>query len=302
MATTLYRIIKYGFQSFWRNGWLSVATIVIMVLALLVLEGLIVFGVLARTAIVTLEDKIDISVYFKSTAPEDDILKLEQALESLAEVKKVEYISRDKALTIFKQKHEGDLTISKALGELGDNPLLASLNVKAKNPEEYSVIASYLENEGLANIIEKVTYGQNKLAIDRLVKIADTFETVGLSLTVVLAIVAALITFNTIRLAIYSNREEIGIMRLVGASNVFINGPYIVVGIIYGLAGAFASLIIAAPVIALASPYIQVFIPEMNLQGYFYSHIVGILGYQLLFGIFLGVVSSSIAIRRYLKI
>ena len=129
MATTLYRIIKYGFQSFWRNGWLSVATIVIMVLALLVLEGLIVFGVLARTAIVTLEDKIDISVYFKSTAPEDDILKLEQALESLAEVKKVEYISRDKALAIFKQKHEGDLTISKALGELGDNPLLASLNV-----------------------------------------------------------------------------------------------------------------------------------------------------------------------------
>lgn len=301
MATTIYRIIKYGLQNLWRNGWLSAATLAIMVLALLVLEGLIIFSVLAKTAVSTLEDKIDISVYFKADAPEEDISKLRQSLESLAEVKKVEYISRDKALAIFQDKHKTDLVISKALEELGDNPLLASLNIKARDPEEYPAIASYLENDGLTALVEKVTYSQNKLAIERLIKISNTFENIGLTLTIVLALIAALITFNTIRLAIYSNREEIGIMRLVGASNIFINGPYLVGGIIYGLLGAFLSLIIAAPIVSFASPYVQVFIPEMNLSGYFYSNLPSLFGYQLLFGVLLGVVSSVIAVRRYLN-
>lgn len=302
MATTLSRIIKYGLQAFRRNGWVSLATIVVMILALLVFHFLIIFDVITGKVIAELNDKIDIAVYFKNNTKEDDILKLEEVLTNLSEVKSVEYISKTKALDIFKARHESDATISQALDELGDNPLLASLNIKAKNPENYSVIADYLESENLASIVEKVTYNQNRGAIERLSSAIGTLQKFGFVLTIFLAITAVLVTFNTVRLAIFSNREEIGIMRLVGASNKFINGPYIVNGILYGVIAGVSSLFIAAPLIIWASPYIGALIPELNLTTYFIGNLIVLFGYQLLFGIFLGVISSILAVRRYLTI
>ncbi len=302
MLTTLFRIIKYGFLGFWRNGWLSTATLSIIVLALLVFGGLIISNVLTKTALTSLQEKIDISVYFKSNTPEDDILKIKKSLESLAEVKGVEYISRDRALEIFKERHKDDPTITQSLEELKENPLLASLNIKAHDPKEYITIADYLEKADFKVWFEKVTYAQNALIIERLGRIIDTAEKGGLILIIFLALIAVLITFNTIRLAIYSSREEIGIMRLVGASNSFIRGPYVVEGIIYGLVAGILSVLIALPIIYFVSPYVKIFITEMNLWAYFTSHLIGILGYQLLFGIGLGVISSVIAIRKYLRI
>jgi len=302
MLTTLFRIIKYGFLGFWRNGWLSTATLSIIVLALLVFEGLIISNVLTKTALTSLQEKIDISVYFKSNTSEDDILKIKKSLESLAEVKGVEYISRDRALEIFKERHKDDPTITQSLEELKENPLLASLNIKAHNPKEYVTIADYLEKADFKVWFEKVTYAQNAIVIERLGRIIDTAEKGGLILIIFLALIAVLITFNTIRLAIYSSREEIGIMRLVGASNSFIRGPYVVEGIIYGLVAGILSVIIALPIIYFVSPYVKIFISEMNLWLYFTSNLIGILGYQLLFGVGLGVISSVIAIRKYLRI
>lgn len=289
-------------QNFWRNGLVSVATILIMVITLSVLIGLIIFGVLTKSSVAALQDKLDISVYFKIDTPEDEILNLSKSLSSLAEVKNVEYISRDKALENFKEKHKDDTVIIKALGELENNPLLASLNIKAKNPKDYSAIDVYLENENFKTLIEKVTYTQKKTVIDRLTKIADAGEKLGLTLTIFMTIIASIVTFNTIRLAIHSNREELGIMRLVGAPNTFINGPYIFMGIIYGVIAAIISLAIAAPIITLTSTQASIFIPEMNLESYFYTNLMSLVGYQLLFGIALGVISSAIAIRKYLKI
>ena len=281
---------------------LSVATIIVMILALMVFEGLIISNVLTKTAVSSLEDKIDISVYFKTNAAEDEILRLKRSLEGVAEVKSVDYISREKALEIFQTKYQSDPTITQALQELGENPLQASLNIKAHDPNDYATIAASLTDDSFKNLIEKVTYTQSRLAIERLSKIVDTAEKVGLALTIFLALTAALVTFNTIRLAIYSNREEIGIMRLVGASNVFINGPYIMEAIIFGVLSAILSLIITAPFINLIAPYLQTFIPEMDLKTYFLSNLFNLFFYQLLFGIALGIVSGSIAIRRYLKI
>ncbi len=302
MITTFLRIIKYGFLSFWRNALLSTATLSVIVLALLVFEGLIISNILTKTALINLQEKIDISIYFKNDTPEDDILKIKKSVESLAEVKGVEYISRDKALEIFKEKHKDDAAISQSLEELEDNPLLASLNIKAKNPQEYGIIADYLDKTDFKSWFEKVTYAQNAIVIERLGRIIDTAEKGGLILIVFLALIAILITFNTIRLAIYSNREEIGIMRLVGASNSFIRGPYVVEGVIYGLLAGIFSVIIALPIVYFASPYIKIFISEMDLWNYFSSNLIGILGYQLVFGIVLGVVSSIIAIRKHLRV
>lgn len=302
MITTLYRIIKYGFQSFLRNGWQSIPTLSVMTLALFVFLNLMVFNVLTSNALILLRDKIDISVYFQSSAPEDDILKLKRSLESLSEVKNVQYISKSEALANFQERHKDDVTISQALNVLDENPLSASLNIKAGDPKDYPVIASYLNGDNFKPIVDQVTYNQNQIVINRLASMVDTAQRTGIALTVILAIIAVLVTLNTIILTIYSSRDEIGVMRLVGAGNKFIRGPYIVQGILYGVLASVISLIIVAPLIYLAAPYVRILMPEINLQAYFYNNLLTLLGYQLLFGTTLGTVSSVIAVSRYLKL
>jgi len=303
MATLLSRIIRYGWQSFQRNGWLSLATIGILLLALIVFQGLIIFNVVTKIALDTLKDKIDISVYFKPETAEPSILGIQKVVESWEEIKVVEYTSREKALALFKEKHKNDTTITQALKELEDNPLSASLNVKAKDPEQYAAIAKRLNGQKQWQAaIEKVTYYQNKLVIERLGKIVDTTEKFGFALTFFLSLAAILVTFNTVSLAIYSNRDEISIMRLVGASNSFITGPYVVTGLIYAFVAAILSMAIIWPTMALAAPYLKFFISEIDIATYYSNNFWSLLGYQLIFAAVLGVVSSKIAIRKYLKI
>ncbi len=302
MDTTLYRIIKHGFQSFWRQRLLSVATLTVMLLALLVFESLVLFNVVAQAALASVQDKIDVSVYFKTEAPEDEILRVKRLLEKMEEVKSVDYVSRDKALEIFHERHKEDTTITQALDELGENPLLASLSVRAHDPNEYSVIAAYLDNGTLGELVEKVDYYQNEVVIHRLASIVGISRQAGVLLTIVLTVVAVLVAFNTILLAIHSNREEIEVMRLVGASNTFIQGPYIVEGVVYGVVAAVVSIGVAAPVTYFISPYLQVFIPGVNLASYFTANLASLFAYQTVFGIGIGVVSSLIAVRKYLKV
>lgn len=302
MATTLLRILKYGFQSFWRNGWLSTATVIVMVLALITFQGLLLFDAVTTAAVDSIRDKIDIAVYFRRTAAEDDMLKMKKAVEELPTIKSVEYISSADALVDFKEKHKNEPTISQALAELTQNPLLASLNIKAKDSNDYPVIADYLNNQSFVSIVDKVTYGQNKNAIDRLNKVIDTLNRMGLAVTLFIAFAASLVAFNTIRLAIYSNRDEIGIMRLVGASNTFIKGPYIVNGILYGFFGVLVTIGLVAPLMHIISPVVVRLIPEMNLETYFYVNLPTLIGYLFIFGAGLGIVSSWVAIRRYLRV
>ena len=302
MIVKLSRIIKYGINGFLRNGWLSISTIGIMVLASVVFEGLILFNVVSKGAVSSLQEKIDISVYFKSNVPEDSILNIKKSLEALVEVKEVQYVSRDEALVEFKKAHEADQVITQTLDQLEENPLLASINVKAQDPRHYGTIAEYLEKPVYKDLIEKVTYAQNHVVIDRLISLVDTIKNSGAILTVFLTFLAIMITFNTIRLAIFSSSDQIGIMRLVGASNNFIRGPFIIEGILDGIIAAIVSFAILIPAINFASPYIVKFIPEINLQVYFNENLIRLFSYQLLFGVGLGIISSFIAIRRYLHV
>lgn len=302
MLTTLSRLIKYGGQIFWRQRLLSVATMVVILLALLLFEGLIISGVVASTAINSIQDKIDISIYFKSNASEDEMLRVKSSLERMTEVSAVEYVSRDKALEMFRQRHKSDETISRAVESLKENPLSASLNIKAKDPSKYSVIANYLNNNVQGELVENITYNQNQVVIDRLASVIQVSRQAGLLAALFLTIVAILVAFNTILLGIYSNRDEISIMRLVGASNIYVRGPFVIMGVIYGVITAIISVLLAMPVIWFASPYVQLFIPAMDLREYFTTHFFLIFLYQLLFGIGIGVISSFIAIRRYLKV
>jgi len=301
MITIISRIFHFGFKNFWRNGWLSTATVAIMTLALFVFASLIIFGVITDHAANSIQDKIDISVYFNTNTSEDQILNIKQSLEGLSEVQGVQYVSRDQALAMFKSAHGNDPTISQAINELTVNPLEASLNIKAKKPDQYKAIADYIGTPALSQYVDSVSYTQNQQVIDRLAKIVKAVETGGFVMTLLLALIAGLVVFNTIRLAIYSNRDEIGVMRVVGASNSLVRGPYVVEGMICGAIAAVASMILIAPALSFSSPYLNIFIPGLDIAGYFYAHILQLLAYELLFGIVIGGLSSFVAVRRYLK-
>jgi len=302
MITFLFRIIKNGWQEFWRNQLVSGIAIVIMMVALMILTFTYFFYYTSGRTLEILKEKVDIAVYFKQEVPEDEILKIKNALESLEEVKKVEYISKERALQEFKERHKDDEVIIASLEELGENPLEASLNIKAHHPEDYSLITKYLEDEKFSSLIDKITYSQNQLAINRLTKIVNSLE-VGIILICIFALlIVFIVIFNTIRLAIFSKKEEIEIMRLVGASNTFIRGPFLVTGVLYGLFGSLLAMVIVFLSIKAFSPYLHSFIPEINLYQYFLKNFFKIFFWQTLLGVFLGVFSSFFAVRRYLNI
>jgi cell division transport system permease protein len=301
MTVTLARILKYGWQGVLRNKWLAASTMSIMFLAGLVFEGLILFNVVSKSAVASLEDKIDISVYFKSNVAEDAILNIKRSLEGLTEVKKVDYVSRELALDEFKNRHSAEETIIQTLNELGENPLLASLDIKARDPRQYEAIANYLNAASLKDFIEKVTYAQNETVIRRLNSLIETVKKSGSALTLFLIFIAVATTFNTIRLAIFSSSDQLNIMRLVGASNAFIRGPYIVESVIYGFAAGFLSFIFWVPLVNFISPHIAGFVPTINLSHYVSENFGPLLLYQILFGVALGVISSFFAVRKYLK-
>lgn len=307
MFTILSRIVHYGFKNFWRNGLLSTAMIAIMTLSLLVFSGLILANVATRNTISFLKDKIDISVYFKSTAPEDSILNIKSALEGLSEIKSVEYISADKALEIFKAANSDNPVIAQTLDMLNTNPLEASLNIKAYSPDQYQKIDQYLKADALAQYIDKVNFDQSQDAITKLSSLINGINRAGLILTIILTLIAGLVVYNTVRLAIYSNRDEIGVMRLVGASNVFVRGPYIVEGLIAGFFSAVIStagtllLTASIPWIFSQAAYADMSLPGFSFSGYVYANIFKIFLYQLAFGIGVAMLSSFIAVRKYLR-
>lgn len=317
MFITLNRIIKFGLINFWRNGWLSTATVLIMSVTLSVWTSLFLLNVVLTSVLNTLSEKVDISVYFSVDAKESDILSLKEKLTNLGEVSNVTYVSVDEALEIFKKRHADDEILLKSVEELGDNPLEASLNVLAKDASKYESVSNFLNQfsaqggsppdgragaSGGQNIISKVNYAENKTVIERFNNIIGVLRQSGFAASLVLALITFLVAFNTVRLAIYSSREEITIMKLVGASNRFVRGPFIVEGVLHGLvASAFAFMIII-PGVAFIGPKLFNFLPDINLVNYLGDNFWSLLLFQTFGGVTLGIFSSWFAIRKYLKV
>ena len=300
-GATLKRIIKSGYQSFRRNGWLSVATITVMVLVLFVIGGIVFVGALAQTVVLSLESKIDISVYFSPDAKEENILAAKEDIEKRPEVRDVTYISRERALAVFRDTHKDNALIISALDELGENPLEASINIKAKDSSHYGAISEFVAKKNYLGV-EKINYFDNQIVIDRLSSIVETVRGSGAVAALVLAAVAVLVAFNTIRLAIYSMREEIGIMRLVGASSWFIRGPFLINGLFYGMSSAAITTFLFFPLSWLTAPKLMRIVPDFDLYQYFLTHFFQFSLIMVIVGVGLGVISSFIAIRRHLEV
>ncbi len=306
--TKLKRVTRAGFVSFWRNGVVSLAAVLVMTVTLFVVGSLLFGGALLHSAIDTIKGKVDVNVYFVTNAPEDQILSLKKSLEALPEVASVTYISSDQALADFKTRHQDDQLTLQALDELQTNPLGAELDIRAKDTSNYASIAAFLQSEnsvggnGQASIIDKVNYSQNKAAIDRLTKLSDSAQTFGIVLTVILAVVSVIIIFNTIRLAIFISKDEIGVMRLVGASNRYIQGPFVVDGIIYGLVSAFLTLAVFYGLLYYFGPTTANFFTGLNLFRYYMDNFGEIFVLIVGCGVGLGAVSSYLAVRKHLKV
>lgn len=303
---TTKRVIKSGFVNFWRNGSVSLSAVFALIVALFMIASTLLITAFLGTALRDLQDKIDINIYVDAKASEDSILTLKKQIETLPQVQEVSYISREQALESFRTRHEDDHRIIQALDEIGDNPLPAALTVKAKEPSQYEGIASFLSNKselsegGTLSIVSKVNYSDNKVAIERLSKIITGVKKLGTFITIIMIGISVLITFNTIRLAIFIARDEINVMRLVGGSNEYIRAPFVVEGILYGLVAAFLTLVLFYPITYWLKATTQVFYGGVDLLHYFVTNFIQIFFIIVFSGIALGAVSSYLAVRKYL--
>jgi cell division transport system permease protein len=256
-------------------------------------------------SLASIKDKVDVTVYMTLDATEPEILSLKKSIEQLPTVEAVTYISSDQALENFKAKHANDYLTLQALQELDGNPLGATLNIKATDATDYESIATFLSNKdalgsGQHVIIDKVNYSQNKLVIDRLISITEGARRLGIAVTLVLMIISLIITFNTIRLVIYISRDEISVMRLVGAENHYIRGPFLVEGMLYGLISSIITMILFYPMTLWAGANMTNFL-GLDLHAYYIANFFQLFVITAVFGMILGIVSSHLAVRAYLK-
>jgi len=304
-STKAKRIIVSGYKNFVRSGFTSFAGVLIMTITLFVIVSLIFVQAALNSSLNDIKEKVDVTVYFIPDASEDSILEVKEALAKLPEVKDITYTSQEEALINFKEKHSNDYLTLQALDELDSNPLGASLNIRAKDPSQYESISKYFENDatlsrGALTIIDKIDYNQNKMVIDKLTSIINGAKKLGFAVSFILIIISILITFNTIRLIIYMSREEIGVMKLVGAGRRYIRGPFIISGVLVGLTAAILTTVILFPISIWLGNQMTDFI-GINLYAYYKSNFLQLFIIMLCSGAAIGSISSVFAIQRHLK-
>jgi len=305
--TKIKRTFRAGLTNFWRNGFVSLSSLVVMFITLFMISSLIFMGAILKFSLQEIKNKVDINVYFVADTQESDILSLKKSVEGISEVASVTYTSSDQALINFKERHKDDALTLQALDELGTNPLTASLSIKAKEPSQYESIAKFLGGEEPSSpsnnpIVEKVNYYQNKVVIDKLTKITDAVNTLGFWLAIIFLIISIIITFNTVRLAIFISKDEIAVMRLVGASGQYIKGPFVVSGILYGIVSATLVIAVFFGLTYWLGNVSKDFFVGLDLFDFYLKNFGQI--FLIIFGsgIALGAISSYLAVHKYLKI
>lgn len=299
------RIARYGFVGLVRNGFVSLAAIFILTVTLGTLASIMMVGAALRSTLDLFEQQVGVTVYFTTSAQENQILDIKKKLESVPEVATVTYTSSATALEQFRSRHATDQVILQGLDELGENPLGASLLVRARATTQYESIAKFLDAEIAAEgdrpIVANVNFDEHKAAIERLTNIIETSRAVGFGLAMVFVIASILIALNTLRLAIYTARDEIAVMRLVGAGRWYVRGPFMIAGVLYGLIAGLVVMVLLYPLTAWLGPGSQAFFGAFNTLTYFTGNFAYLFFVIVGSGVVLGAISSFIAVRRYLR-
>lgn len=297
------RIIKLGLTNFWRNRWLSFAATLIMTMTLLIVSFFVISTLAVGKATDSIRAKMDISVYFNDSASSEQISDLQKQLAARSDVKKIAYISKEDALVIFAKQQQGK-KIAQVINP-NENPLPRSLDIKVMKAEDLSAIADYLKQDQLKPIIQNISYQDNKEIIDRLVAITAFTREFGWFICGIFILISILVIINTIRLTIFTRRDEIEIMRLVGANDSFIKIPFVVEGLLYGILATVFSVVIVAVGVMMLVPRVNHYLGATNSQifiNFFMNSIWQMIFLELFVGMIIGVCCSLISIKNYLKI
>lgn len=305
---TLRRVIRTGLLNFVRNAWLAIAAIAVMVVTLTSILFSIVANATFSNTIQQITSKINISMYLKDGVSLTQRNALIDQLKRQPNVKSVEYVSKADALAKYRADNANNQSLLQAVSETG-NPLPASLSIDPVDPTRIQSIKDFLdrpENKALQDPQAGTSYsGDRKAAIDKISHATDVLQRIGAAAVLIFAVISVLIIFNTIQMAIFNRRDELTIMRLLGATTWYIRGPFVVESIMYGVIAAIASVIIVNAVFITASSALQATslgLLDIDYSAhYFRNHFFLLLTLQLTIGIVIGAVSSVIATRRYLK-
>jgi len=302
--TSLFRIIRNGLQNFFRHGLLTFATVSVMSLTLFSISIIVFINIVTTEAIAVVQKQLDITIQLNSTLSQNEIDIFIQDLKSNSMVENIDYKSKQEALSDFKSRFKKRADIISFLDRLGQNPLYASITVIAKDPSNYDSLIKTLESKENNKYVKEIRgKEEQKKRIERLLEITNAIKDFLFLASIVFSFIAFLIILNTIRVTIYTRHREIVIMKLVGATYSFIILPFIVEGIFYGVFATIISVILFFPIINYASPFIAKYFDSSNAEilDYYTHNLVSIIGWQLLIGISVGVISAYLAVHRYLK-
>ena len=305
MLISFIRIIKFAFQNFWRNIWLSIATLSIIVLTLISISSLIFVTVLTNEAINSVKQLVDLNVSFKPEVTLEEVQEIEVSLRELEQVSTTVFISKTEALKEFEAFHKDEELIQESLKELDENPLGHALVVKAKNLEDYPFVLTFFQEEGREDKIQEFNknFEKHEVILEKMALVTKRGRELALAISIVFVLIAVLIVFNTIRIAIYTHSEEISIMKLVGASNAFVRGPFIFESFWYAFIATAITLALLYPLVNVVNPYInQFFSSNFDLVTYYTQNIVWIGLYEFVGMLLLNLVATSVALGKYLDV
>ncbi len=299
-ALTLYRITKTSLISLWRNLWLSIAAILMMVVTLLSISFFVDSLIITNRTTQSLRDRVDMTVFFNDSASKDQIFAIQNIMLSRQDIKSVDYVSKEKALDQWRDRNKDNESLKNIITEL-DNPLPRSLQIKTENPEDLDSIYGYLNTDDYKPLIREISYSKNKNLIDRLVNITNFVKVIGWSVTIIFVFISVLVVYNTVRLAIFARSSEIDIMKLVGAGDWYVRGPFVIEGVFYGISGATIASIIFFFAAKFTIPVVQRYLGFADFNFALNTNFLFIYLLLLLVGLLLGVFCSVLAIRKHLK-
>ncbi len=305
---TFSRIVRTGLVNFVRNAWLAVAAMAVMVITLTIVLLSVITNATLNNTIAQITDKIDVSVFLKDSVTPEQTAKLLSDIRSLPNVKSATYLTKAQALAQYEQQNASNTGLISAINET-DNPLPATIRIKPRDLNKIPDIESYLVQPSIHALQtgkESPSYnGDRKAAIDKIAHATSILRRAGIVTVVVFALISMLIIFNTIQMAIFNRRDELTIMRLLGASTWYIRGPFVVETIVYGVISAFISVLLIHSLFVASSSALQAsslgFLDINYASTYFSKHFLELLLSQLVLGILIGAASSYIATKRYLK-
>ncbi|MFA7314765.1 MAG: permease-like cell division protein FtsX [Candidatus Magasanikbacteria bacterium] len=302
MLSGFFRIIKFSFQEMVRNMSLSIMTVLILILMLLSINTLMVVKVLTDESVTAVKKQIDVSIYFNPEATPTEIQEIRDYVSAFPEVEQETFFTSDEVFANFKKNYNDNADVLSSLDEISQNPLGPTLIIKTRDPKDYSKIITALSVPEYENIIEAKTFGDTQVAIDRIHVITTNVQKFTYFLTILFAVIAFIIIFNTIRVAIYTQRTEIGIKRLVGATSWFIRGPYLVESLLFSIISVGLTYLLVDFFLKFLDPYMSVIFEKNNLlSNYLSQNLVSIIGIEFAVVFLLTIISSGLAMRRYLR-